>query len=116
MRVSSASVIRVHLCCSDNGMCVLVCIKINMLHLAGEPVCHSCASVLNLTTECVDPSLFQNETKCRGKSILSCWNWRNFKELQEKGVQGVGQGACAAGEEMARKACAECISESSNMV
>lgn len=104
MRVSLASVVRVHLCSSDNSMCVLVCIKINMLHLAGKPVCHSCTSVLNLTTECVDTSFFffQNETKCRGKGILSCWKWRNFKELQEKGVQGVGCGACAAGEETAR--------------
>lgn len=49
------------------------------------------------------------------KPLLSCWNWRNFKELQEKGVQGVGQGECAAGEEAARRACAECISESRNM-
>jgi len=66
VRASSASVICVHLCSSDNGVCVPVCVKINMLHLAGEPVCHSCAPHLRLRMECVDPSLFfQNETKCR---------------------------------------------------
>lgn len=97
MCVHSASVLRVHWCSSDNSVCVLVCVKINMLHLAAKPVCHSCSSVLHLTTECVIPLLFLSRMNPNsgGKAsflagtggISNSSRKREFKELGRECVQ-----------------------------
>lgn len=44
--------------------------------------------------------------------MLSCWNWKNCNELQEKEL---GKERVQQGEEVAREVWAECRRESSNM-